>query len=258
MDTLNKHFEKANSQLYEFEMYHSKNSETLGECKLREIFEKIFVAISENKSYAKTIVFGKLSQYTDIIENLENKLREGFRRDDDNEDGNGDFKADIRDQFYVDWKNNIYKVNDLLNDFWSKNRENIPSEDAPSRKIKTITALLNHDKEAYVELDQNNKIKQDEIEISHSKDLEWDNKTELAELIYVLYHSKRIKVNGKPIEQQKLTKIFCKLFNTQIDSPVDLLNKTAKTFKKGEDGKTFISELNTILEKYIDKIRNTK
>lgn len=91
---------------------------------------------------------------------------------------------------------------------------------------------------------------------SINSQMQWDQKTEISELIYVLYHSKRIKVNGIPIEQKDLTEIFCKLFNTDIKTPTDLLNKTAKTFKKGEDGKTFISELNSILNDYIDKIRD--
>ena len=89
-----------------------------------------------------------------------------------------------------------------------------------------------------------------------NNNLEWDNKTEISELIYVLFHSKRIKINGKPIEQKQLTEIFNKLFNTDIKTPVDLLNKSVKTFKRGEDGNTFINELNTIFNTYIDKIRD--
>lgn len=85
--------------------------------------------------------------------------------------------------------------------------------------------------------------------------LEWNNKTEISELIYALYHSKRIKVNGRPIEQKELTKVFNKLFSIEIEKPIDLLNKSVKTYKKGTDGKTFLSELNSIVVSYISQVR---
>lgn len=94
--------------------------------------------------------------------------------------------------------------------------------------------------------------------MEYSKEVVWENKTELSELIYALYHSKRIKINGKPIEQKELTEILCKLFNVEIKTPTDLLNKSATTFKRGEDGNTFINELNTILNNYIEKVRDKK
>lgn len=85
--------------------------------------------------------------------------------------------------------------------------------------------------------------------------LEWSNKTELSELIFVLFHSKRVLKDGLPIQQKDLTSIFNKLFNTDIKEPSDLLGKTARTYKRGDDGQTFIKELNGYLEKYHDKKR---
>lgn len=85
--------------------------------------------------------------------------------------------------------------------------------------------------------------------------LEWSNKTEISELIFVLFHSQRIKVNGRPIEQKELTKVFSKLFNTDIKEPSDLLGKTTRTYKRGDDGQTFIKELNSYLEDYHGKKR---
>jgi hypothetical protein len=98
-------------------------------------------------------------------------------------------------------------------------------------------------------------ISRDGLNKNSSYRLEWGNKTEISELIYVLFHSQRIKVNGQPIEQKELAKVFSELFNTEIEKPIDLLNKSVKTFKKGEHGKTFLSELNSILDGYIDKVR---
>lgn len=80
--------------------------------------------------------------------------------------------------------------------------------------------------------------------------IEWDNKTEISELIYVLFHSKRIKKNGVPIEQRELTEIFCKLFNTKIKTPTDYLNKSAKTYKKNTDGNTLMNELKGYIDAY--------
>lgn len=80
--------------------------------------------------------------------------------------------------------------------------------------------------------------------------ISWENQTELSELIYVLFHSKRVLKNGKPIEIKDLTELFNKTFNTNIKTPTDLVNKSVKSYKKSIDGKTFISELNTILEVY--------
>lgn len=95
----------------------------------------------------------------------------------------------------------------------------------------------------------------DENEIGNTGSITWVNKTELSELIYVLYHSKRILKNGIPIQQKELTALFNEIFNTDLKEPSDLLNKSVATFKRGEDGKTFINELNTLLEEYHNKKR---
>jgi hypothetical protein len=87
------------------------------------------------------------------------------------------------------------------------------------------------------------------------KGLSWKNKTELSELIFVLFHSKRVLKNGLPIQKRELTQIFNKLFNTDIKEPSDLLGKTTRTYKRGDDGQTFIKELNSYLEEYHGKKR---
>ncbi len=84
-------------------------------------------------------------------------------------------------------------------------------------------------------------------------DISWENQTELSELIYVLFHSKRVLKNGKPIQQKDLTELLNKTFNTSIKEPTDLLKKSIPSYKKSIDGKTFISELNSILEVYKKK-----
>ena len=83
--------------------------------------------------------------------------------------------------------------------------------------------------------------------------ISWENQTELSELIYVLFHSKKVLKNGKPIQQKDLTELLNKTFNTNIKEPTDLLKKSMTSNKVVYDGKTFISELNSILEVYKKK-----
>lgn len=92
-----------------------------------------------------------------------------------------------------------------------------------------------------------------EIPLKSNTEISWENQTELSELIYVIFHSKRILKNGKPIQQKELTNLFNQTFNTDIKEPIDLVNKSVKTYKKNKDGKTFISELNSLLEEYKKK-----
>ena len=47
--------------------------------------------------------------------------------------------------------------------------------------------------------------------------------------------------------------MFNKTFNTDIKEPTDLLKKSMTSNKVVFDGKTFISELNSILESYKKK-----
>lgn len=88
----------------------------------------------------------------------------------------------------------------------------------------------------------------------YPSNLEWDSQTEISELIYVLYKSKKIKLNGKPIEQRILTEIFCNLFNTKIKTPTDYLNKSATTYKKNLDKKTLMNELKGYIDEYNERI----
>lgn len=83
----------------------------------------------------------------------------------------------------------------------------------------------------------------------------WENKTELSELIHVLYKSERIKKNGVAIEKQELTRLFQDLFRFNKFNPIDLLNKSVKSYKKGDDGKSFINELNEYMKDYIKSIK---
>jgi len=85
----------------------------------------------------------------------------------------------------------------------------------------------------------------------------WENKTELSELIHVLYKSNRIKKDGLSIQKKELTQLLIDFFDLNDFEPSDLANKSAKTFKKGADGKTFINELNEIMNSYV-KVINDK
>lgn len=99
------------------------------------------------------------------------------------------------------------------------------------------------------------KVSDEKPEIHHNinNEISWENQTELSELIYVLFHSKKVLKNGKPIQQKDLTELLNKTFNTNIKEPTDLLKKSMTSNKVVYDGKTFISELNSILEVYKKK-----
>ena len=82
----------------------------------------------------------------------------------------------------------------------------------------------------------------------------WDNKTELSQLIHVLFKSNRIKKDGNPIQKKELSQLTAEFFNINSFEPSDYINKSAKSYKSSTDGKTFISELNQIMTSYIKEI----
>lgn len=84
--------------------------------------------------------------------------------------------------------------------------------------------------------------------------ISWENKTELCQLILVLARSKKIFKNGKPILQKDLIDLFSKTFNIEKLNFHDLVMGSVKTNKVTYDGKTFISELNKLMNDYRTEI----
>jgi hypothetical protein len=73
--------------------------------------------------------------------------------------------------------------------------------------------------------------------------LEWDNKTELGQLIRSLYLTKRIRENGIPITQAALTTVFENIFGFKIGNLSQKIKKTSETNKYCYDGRHYIREL---------------
>lgn len=73
-------------------------------------------------------------------------------------------------------------------------------------------------------------------------------KTDLKELLFVLYKSERIIKNKKPIEHKELTRIFNELLGTDVnlENPSDKINRRSLD-------KTYINELNEIMNEHLLK-----
>jgi hypothetical protein len=79
-------------------------------------------------------------------------------------------------------------------------------------------------------------------------DIKWKGKVnEMAQLIHVLYSSKRIYKGDEPVQKKDLEEIFSKLFSQEFKNTSDSLGKLLDT-NKNEDGKIFIDELHGYLK----------
>jgi hypothetical protein len=139
-------------------------------------------------------------------------------------------------------------LDDIENELEDKTAEYVEKYDTKDIFIKGLSLLIDSNYDLFKDYFHNEKIRifennnqsnnanPEPIQQQIKNDISWDNQTELSELIYVLFHSKRVLKNGKPIQQKELT---------------ELLNqKSMKSYKKDRLGKTFMSELNSLLEKY--------
>lgn len=101
-----------------------------------------------------------------------------------------------------------------------------------------------------------NSAKMEKVEVkSESNNIKWDgSKLELCELTKALFESKRIKLNGKLIQQKDLIQFFEIFFDEDLRSFHDLL-RDAKTTNKWNDGKTFMNELSNYIAEFKDKLR---
>ncbi|CAH0997412.1 hypothetical protein EMA8858_03545 [Emticicia aquatica] len=85
------------------------------------------------------------------------------------------------------------------------------------------------------------------------KQFTWsDSKTDLAELVYALAKTERIKSisTGKPASKEELLKYFTEQFGIKITDQ-SLLSNSKKTFKRREDSKTFTRKLADFFDDYL-------
>jgi len=85
------------------------------------------------------------------------------------------------------------------------------------------------------------------------KKLDWNNKTELCELIFALSKSERIRMDGAAIMQKDLIELFEKIFTVDLKNFHDLLGKAKVTNKRSFDDKLFTAELLEYVQKYHQK-----
>ncbi len=83
----------------------------------------------------------------------------------------------------------------------------------------------------------------------YSMKITWDDKTDLCELVYVLYKSNKIKKDGNPISQKELAELFSSIFNNDIRGQVnDLVGKRLRETERGERPMaTFIGQLYSMI-----------
>lgn len=142
MSNLNILFEEINKQLFQFELYHTKNSNELEKCLLKGIFKKTFVEIIKRPNYNETN-FLKLNEYARTIENLEKlSKRWKLKRDKDYKFLESETPDRYVGDLYLGWKGGINEVSLLLIKFLAKNETMLPKE-----STKKISDLLNSKKE---------------------------------------------------------------------------------------------------------------
>jgi hypothetical protein len=80
-----------------------------------------------------------------------------------------------------------------------------------------------------------------------------ESKTDLAELVYSLAKTERIKsiTTGKTATKEELLKYFSEQFGININSQ-SLLSKSKMTFKRKDDSKTFTRQLADLFDDYLN------
>jgi hypothetical protein len=83
--------------------------------------------------------------------------------------------------------------------------------------------------------------------------LEWNNKTELVELIYALSKSGRVRRNGVALKQTELISLFSHIFSVDLKNFHNLLSDAVRAQKRERPSGFFMTELRDHIVNYATK-----